>query len=217
MTYPAWPRSSNVKNKHRLDYSRIAEILAERGLVDAHAVNETLNSSTLGGQPFPEALVNANLVGDWELAAVVCEVHNLPFVTVDIAKPDMDAFEGLDSAFLKRNCLVPMARHGKLLTICMPAISPAGVLKKLSGDSGLQILPVVGTVRTNRKWLAENLTDVPDAALPDLTTATTDADWSSIFDQGDANVLFELQDQPEAQEETAGDAVTPPPAPPTGL
>jgi len=71
-----------VKISHRLEYARIAEILAERGMAEPRAVQEALQLSGRGSLRFPEALVTANLVADWELSRVVCEVYNLPFVTV---------------------------------------------------------------------------------------------------------------------------------------
>ena len=209
---PVWslPRSHSspaLKNNQRLEYERLAEVLAERGMVEPLALAEALKFSGRGNLPFPEALVTANLVSDWDLSRIVCELYGLPFLTVEIAEPDPKAREGLDSGFLLENCLVPLGRYGQVLTVCMPAMVPAEVLGLLAADSDLFILPVVGTVRTNRKWLETNLQQriQPGPALPSIETIAVTADesggdWSSIFDAADAAVLLNLK-QPESSED----------------
>jgi hypothetical protein len=197
-----------VKHNQRLDYARLSEVLADRGLVEPQALREALKFSGQGNLPFPEALVTANLIPDWELSRVVCELYNLPFLTVDLIEPDPKAMKGIEPSFLVQHCLVPLGRFGQVLTVCMPAIVPADVLGVLAAQSDLYILPVVGTVRTNRKWLEINVKLqpvepiqplAPIPALPDgmspLVGGGDEAggDWSNLFDAADAAVLFDLQ------------------------
>src|SRR5262249_24950954 len=139
----------------------------ERGLVEPQALREALQFSTQGNMPFPEALVSANLVQDWELSRVVCEIYNLPFLSIDMVDPDPKALKGIDEQFLIDNALVPIGRFGQVLTVCMPALVPAEVLGLLAADTDLFILPIVGTVRTNRKWIEMNLKlAMPQAPIP---------------------------------------------------
>jgi hypothetical protein len=187
-----------VKSNQRLEYNRLAEVLAERGLVDPQSLREALQFSGRGNLPFPEALVSANLVSDWELSRVVCELYGLPFLPVDMYDPDPKAREKIDPQTLIENCVVPIGKFGNVLTICMPAMLPAEVLGLLASETDLHISPVVGTVRTNRKWLETNLRVQPAAPLPEATAAEGEAngEWSSIFDAGDAAVLLDLQKTP---------------------
>lgn len=177
-----------MKINQRLSHRRLAEELVERELVDADTLNDLLQSSSAGGPPLPDALVEASLLSDWELSRVVCELYNLPFLPVEIASPVPDALERLDPFFLVEHGLVPLARHGNLLTICMPAIVSADVLQRLSADSGYTLLPVVGTVTSNRRWLAENLA----ASSKSPEQLAEDAAWSALFDEADAAVLQDL-------------------------
>jgi hypothetical protein len=203
-----------VKHNQRLDYARLSEVLADRGLVEPQALREALKFSGQGNLPFPEALVTANLIPDWELSRVVCELYNLAFLTVELIEPDPKAMKGLDPAFLVQNCLVPLGRFGQVLTVCMPAIVPAEILGVLAAQSDLYILPVVGTVRTNRKWLEMNLklqAPEPLAPIPALPDGVTPApgegdganggDWSNLFDAADAAVLFDLQQPTDGKPE----------------
>jgi hypothetical protein len=185
-----------VKSRQRLEYGRLAEVLAERGIVDARAIQDALQFSQRGGPPFPEALVTANLVADWELSRLVCEIYGLPFLTVELVDPNPKAMAGLDQAFFIKECIVPLSRHGNVLTVLMPALTTTEILDRFSSQSGISILPICGTVRANRVWLEQKLsTQTPAAALPATHEGAEpgSTDWSSLFDEADAAVLLDLK------------------------
>jgi hypothetical protein len=185
-----------VKTNQRLEYARLSEVLAERGMCDPQALREALQFSARGSAPFAEAVVSANLVSDWELSRVVCEIYNMPFITVDLYDPDPAARKGLNAAFLIEHGLVPLARFGQLLTVAMPGMVPADVLALLAAETDLTVLPVVGTVQTNRRWIEHNLHKELASVLPSITqqdTMQTANEWGEIFDQADAAVLLTLK------------------------
>jgi len=189
-------------NNQRLGYQRLAEALIDRGLVEAQAVQDALSMASHGGLPFPEALVTANLVSDWELSQVVCQLYNLPFLTVEVADPDPDAQRGLDVDFLVENALVPLTRNGQVLTICMPAIVPAEILGCIAAESDLLILAVVGTVLSNRRWLEHNVQPAPALPGGDLDLQGDGDGWGNLFDEADAAVLQELEiEEPTGDED----------------
>ena len=172
-------------------------------MVEPQALQEALDCSTKGGVPFPEALVNANLVADWELSRVVCELYSLPCLTVEMCQPDMDAFEDIDREYVRETGLIPLGRYGQVLTVCMPGLVPAEVLGLLAAQLDLFILPVVGTVRTNRMWLDANMSaPVPASALEESVDRAT-AEWSDIFDAADAAVLLDLEPGEEPGDDEA--------------
>lgn len=189
-----------MKHSQRLDNNRLSEVLSERGLIEPQALREAANYAAHSKVPFAEALVTANLVQDWELARIVCELYNLPFLPVDSVEPDPKAMEGIDPHFLAENCIVPVGRYGQVLTICMPAMVPADVLGLLAATTDLVILPFVGSVRSNRLWIEKNITSAAQAqaALPNAGAEGTagPGEWGSIFDQADAAVLLDLQAPP---------------------
>ena len=194
----------SLKTSQRLDNNRLSEVLAERGLVEPQALREAANFAVHGKIPMSEALVTANLVPDWELARIVSEIYNLPFLPVEVLDPDPRAREGIDTQFLVENCLVPVGRYGQVLTVCMPAMVPADVLGLMAATTDLVILPLVGSVRSNRAWIEKNL--VASSAAPakgaagaaegkdgDGSGARGPGEWGSLFDQADAAVLLDLQ------------------------
>ena len=179
-----------MKSSQRLEYAQLAQVLGQRNLVDPQRLHLALQTGKSSQMPFPEILVLENLISDWELSRVVCDMYSLPFLPVDIHPPGSRAFEGLDRDFFRRHRLIPVDKNGSLLTVCMPAIVPAEVLAQLSADTEMQIAVVVGSVVTNNRWFDENLPVEAAPALPS-ETATVGA-WSNLFDEGDASVLESL-------------------------
>ena len=179
-----------MKSSQRLEYAHLAQVLGQRGLVDPQRLHLALQTGKSSQMPFPEILINENLISDWDLSRVVCDMYNLPFLPVDIHPPGSRAFEGLDRDFFRRHHLIPVDRNGQVMTVCMPAIVPAEVLAQLSADTEMHIAAVVGTVATNNRWFDENM---PAEAAPALPGEGTNVGaWSNLFDEADASVLEAL-------------------------
>jgi hypothetical protein len=83
----------------------------------------------------------------------------------------------------------------------MPALVEADVLATLSAQTDLLVLPVVGTVRSNRAWLETYLTQSAPKPAPtpggrakqDLGPDEESNAWGSFFDDADAAVLMDLK------------------------
>lgn len=189
-----------MKNSHRLDYASLAEILGQRGLVESQRLKLALQTSQTGPIPFPEVLVAENLIGDWDLSRIVCEIYGLPFLPVDVYSPTREALANLDPDLLRQHRLIPLTLHKQVLTLCMPALVPADVLGLIASSSELHVMPVVGSVNSNNRWLAEHLAAPEPQAMPDGATLT---DWNKIFDEGDAAVLLNLDQDLKSPPEAA--------------
>lgn len=176
-----------MKLHHRLDIARLAEVLHERNLANVDAIRELLQHSREGGMPFCEALVATNLVTDWNLSKLVAETFNLPFLPVDFVEPNPAARRDLDTQLFVQHQLVPIDRFGQALTVAMPGLVPAEVLALVSAACDLVILPIVGTVETNRRWIMEHLGRAGSAEI--------EGGWGNLFDQADAEVNASLGDE----------------------
>ncbi len=188
------------KSNQRFDYRRFSEQLVDRGLVDADAIHHVLQQCHATGGLLTEVLVQESLVSDWEVGRVCCELLNLPYVPVERYSPSPLALEGLDAAFLRRFCLVPLDRFGGLLTVAMPGLVPSEVLEGLRGEAA-RVLPFVGSVVSNRRWLNEHLPD-PNAGksaagLQSLKPPLPHGQgtWADIFDAGEEAVRLDLKDR----------------------
>lgn len=129
---------------------------------------------------FCEALVTSNLVSDWDLSKVVCETFQLPFLPVDMITPNPAALEELDPELFRRFQVVPVDIFGQVLTVAMPALVPAEILAQISAMTDCTVLPLVGTVESNRRWCNDHLAPAP--------MANSEGGWESMFDAADAEV-----------------------------
>jgi hypothetical protein len=176
-----------VKNTQRLDYERLADTLRHHRLVAPEALRMTLHQCLSTGALFADLLVREGMVSDWELARLCSETFNLPFIPLENYQPDKRLVETLDVEFLRQYGLVPLDRFGTILTVAMPGMVPTDVLQALEEQTGCRVLPVVGTVQGNQRWLEENLP--PPEALRELREATERGDeWAGVFDAGEAAV-----------------------------
>jgi hypothetical protein len=208
-----------VKSAHRFDYARFGEALIERGLIDREVLSHVLHQVNATRTLLPEVLVRENLVSDWEVSRVACEIYHLPFLTVDHYPPSKDALEGYDLAYLRHFALVPLDRFGGLLTVIMPGLVPSEVLEGLRPGQNGRVLPVVGSVVSNRRWLEEHSPSRAPGAparhgaapgkpaldvrapipAPSSTAVQADelqlgveGDWGNLFDAGDEAVRLGL-------------------------
>jgi hypothetical protein len=192
-----------LKPSQRFDYGRLAEALQERVMVDPTILRELLHQAQQGIGSFTEALVFSGHVADWDLSRMVCELYQLPFLPTEVLPPDEKALAGLDKEFLHQHALVPLGRFGQLLTVSMPGLVPANILGLLAAETDAVVLPVVGSVQTNRSWVDEHLAP----AAPELGA---ESGWGELFDDADAAVLMDLkkvQDGSESPDDLGLDAV----------
>ena len=138
-----------MKSAHRFDYARFGEALVERGLLDRNVLSHVLHQCNATRMLMTELLVRENLVSDWELSRVACELYHLPFLTT--------ALDGYDLGYLRHYALVPLDRFGGLVTVAMPGLVPSEVLDGLRPGQNGRVLAVVASVVSNRRWL-EGLT-----------------------------------------------------------
>jgi hypothetical protein len=215
-----------MKVVQRLEYTRLAEALADRGLVDAATSQQILQQCAKSGELYTELLVQSNLVADWELARIVSETFTLPFLPVDAYEPAKDIAKDLDPAFLHRHCIVPLDRVGIRLSISMPGMVSADVLASLGHQAKATIVPLVGSVAANRNWLSSvlgggdtlaaanaakgasskkaaagpPLLEMADLPEPASAGAAPQADsaWDALFDEADQQIQQQNQKKKDA-------------------
>jgi len=156
--------SPSVKSANRFDYARFGEALVERGLLDRNVLTHVLHQCTASRALLTELLVRENLVSDWDLSRVACELYHLPFLTVEQYPPSATALDGYDVNYLRHYALIPLDRFGGLVTVAMPGLVPSEVLEGLRPGQNGRVLAVVGSVSSNRKWLEDRFAPAPKAA-----------------------------------------------------
>ena len=69
-----------MKGLDKLTPIRLAEALSQKGAIDSDAISESLYAHQSTGESFVELLIDAGSISEWDLAKVVVEHFQLPFV-----------------------------------------------------------------------------------------------------------------------------------------
>jgi hypothetical protein len=192
-----------VKGVEKLTSVRLAEILSERNAVPSEAIADALYSQECFGERFVQILVSGGHVTEWDLAKIVAESFNLPFLMAGNYQLGEEAKTRLPKETLFEHMLVPLDVFGDIVCVSMPVMITFDDLRKIQRENDCELFPYVGLVSENRRILGEMHKDYPrwleqaqqareaakkkerPAAPAAEKPATGDSGWMSIFDAGD--------------------------------
>lgn len=195
-----------MKGLQKLTSIRLAEVLSQKGVIPAETITDALYIQDKHGEPFVDNLIGSGHISEWDLARVVVENFQLPFILAGNYDISPEARDRLDKDILFRTLIVPLDVFGDVLTIAMPVLTPYHTLQQLQKDYGVSIFPYVGLVSENKKVLADMFEDFQDwsnkAAEQKQARAAqraqhaeesdSEGDWMNIFDSGDQAVRSSL-------------------------
>ena len=189
-----------MKGMERITTVRLAEALSQSGAVPTEIITDALYQQDQTGIPFCEVLVDAGEVSEWDLAKVVVQHFQLPFMMASSVTIDENAVKSVDEDFLFEHRLLPIDLCGDTLSVSMPVLVPHKILSQVESKSGKTVFPYVGLASENVKLLfqifPEHTRDIERkvAAVDQAQEADLGGGgaWESIFDVGDQEVLKDL-------------------------
>lgn len=186
-----------MKGIEKITSVRLAEILTERDVVSSEIITDTLYSQDKIGEPFVQALVGGGHITEWDLAKIVTENFNLPFLLAGSYTISDEAKNRIPKEVLFRHTMVQLDSFGDIVTVAMPVMLPFEDLAKIQKDHNCDLFPYVGLITENKKVLSNMYEDYPEWVKADqkrqeeALQKRKDApeknagDWMSIFDAGD--------------------------------
>jgi hypothetical protein len=199
-----------VKGLQKLTSIRLAEVLTQKGVIPAETITDALYAQDKHGEPFVDNLVGSGHISEWDLARVVVENFQLPFILAGNYDVNEAACGKLDREVLFENLLVPLDVFGDVLTVVMPILTPYQTLQKIQKQYEIQVFPYVGLVSENKKILSELFEDFQEwytkateekaeqiKARSSSKSEEGDGDWMNIFDSGEQAVRSSLDRKKE--------------------
>lgn len=196
-----------VKGIEKLTSVRLAEILSERGIVPSEAITDALYAQDRHGEAFTQVLISGGHITEWDLAKIVTESFNLPFLMAGNYQIDDDAKERLPKEVLFEHMLVPLDVFENIVTVSMPVMLSFEQISKIQKAHDCELFPYVGLVSENRRLLGEIHKDYQQwlensqkereakKALREQAN-TAEGDWMSIFDAGDEAIQQTISKKP---------------------
>lgn len=195
-----------VKGLQKLTSIRLAEVLTQKGVIPAETITDALYVQDKHGEPFVDNLIGSGHISEWDLARVVVENFQLPFILAGNYEISQQARDRLAKEVLFETMMVPLDVFGEVMTVAMPILTPYQTLQQIQKDFGVLIYPYVGLVSENKKVLSDMFEDFTDwfqkSAEEKQAQATQrsqqaeagdgEGDWMNIFDTGDKAVKSSL-------------------------
>ncbi len=195
-----------MKGLQKLTSIRLAEVLTQKGVIPAETITDALYVQDKHGEPFVDSLIAAGHISEWDLARVVVENFQLPFILAGNYDVGPEARDRLKKEVLFETLMVPLDVFGDVLTVAMPILTPYQTLQQIQKDYGVLIFPYVGLVTENKKVLSDLFKDFQEwfaksaqqkqaqlerrAQQPEQSDG--EGDWMNIFDSGDKAVRSSL-------------------------
>lgn len=185
-----------MKGIEKITSVRLAEILTERGIMPAEVVTDALYAQDKHGEPFVQALVAGGHITEWDLAKIVTECFNLPFLMAGNYQISDEAKKRLPKELLFKHTIVPLDVFGDIVCVAMPVMITFEDIARIQKEHDCDLFPYVGLVSENKKVLTDMHKDYPqwleaeqkqrEEALKNRSTAAPkEGDWMSIFDAGE--------------------------------
>ncbi len=184
-----------MKGLERITNLRLAEVLTQNGLLTREEMGEAISLHESSGERFVSVLVNTGFVTEWDLAKVVAESFQLPFLLGERYDTPREIIDLFDEDFLFQHLVIPLDRFGKVLTVRMPVLVSGEVLEEIQESKGVDVFPVVGLLSENQKLLFQMFPEHPREApkKPVAPENKIGGDWEAIFDIGDEAVKKDLK------------------------
>lgn len=188
---------ARVKGIEKITSVRLAEILTERDVVPSEVITDALYSQGKNGDPFVQVLVNGGHITEWDLAKIVTENFNLPFLMASTYSISDEAKERFPKETLFKYSMVPLDTFGDIVTVAMPVMLSFEDISKIQKEHHCDLFLYVGLITENQKVLTDLHKDYPqwfkkdqqrrleEAAKRKSASKKDAGDWMSIFDAGD--------------------------------
>ncbi len=189
-----------MKAIEKITSVRLAEILTERAVVASEVLTDALYAQDKHGEPFVQVLVTGGHITEWDLAKIVTENFNLPFLMAGNYQISDEAKKRLPKEVLFKHTMVPLDVFGDILCVAMPVMLTCDEMNKIQKEHGVDLFPYVGLISENKKVLGDMHKDYvqwveqehkrheEEAKKRAAKPSKPAGDWMSIFDAGEAAI-----------------------------
>lgn len=191
-----------MKILEKLTSIRLAEVLTQKSVIATDAITDALYIQDQYGEPFVEILVSQDAISEWDLAKVVVEHFQLPFLSPSNYDISDEAKSAVPKQLLFEHMLVPLDVFDDALAVAMPIMTSFEVLAAVQNKAKREIFPFVGLISENRKVLSDLFSDFLEWQKQQAERREkkrkapqpkVQGDWTNIFDTGDQAVKKTLK------------------------
>jgi type IV pilus assembly protein PilB len=124
---------------NRLTKKKLSEILIEQGLLTPEQVQDALRMQHQAGLLFGETLVQAKLITEEKMVAVLVSQFGIPYVKPTNYKIPKELMEIFEPQMMRRFQFVPMDSIGNVLVIAIAGLLSEDVFKEIETQTGCSL------------------------------------------------------------------------------
>jgi hypothetical protein len=185
-----------VKGIEKITAVRLAEILTERAIMTSEVISDALCAQDRHGESFVQVMISGGHITEWDLAKIVAENFNLPFLLASNYQISDEAKKRFPKELLWKHLMVPLDVLDDIVCVSMPVMMTFEEMNKIQREQKCELFPYVGLITENKRTLAEmdkgfrtwmeteQLRREADAKKRSQSPSKG-GDWMSIFDAGD--------------------------------
>lgn len=185
-----------MKGIEKITSVRLAEILTERAIMTSEVISDALCAQDRHGEPFVQVLISGGHITEWDLAKIVCENFNLPFLLASNYQISDVAKARFPKELLWKHLMVPLDVLDDIVCVSMPVMLTFEEMNKIQREQKCELFPYVGLITENKKtltemdkgftqWIELEHKRREDEAKKRSQAPQKGGDWMSIFDAGD--------------------------------
>lgn len=183
----------------RMRRKRLGDVLVNEGVVSKESAIAALKEQKESHRILSDILLEWNEVTEWDLARVVVEQFQLPFIDLSRYNAHKDLIQSFPAALLHQAALVPLDRFGPHVCFACQELPSEALMGKLRQAGKGNVHFYVGLALEVRRLLQEFAP--VEAAGRVGGTALFDGDfsedksWGNLFDAANEAVLSDLPEE----------------------
>ena len=125
--------------------SRLGELLISAGNISSEQLDTALERQKTQKLPLGQLLVKLGYISDDAMRMALASQLGVPFIDLDNTTIDRGLGRVLNKNFARRHVLVPVAQHGRTLTIAMDDPTKSALVDDITRMTGLTVTVVTSS------------------------------------------------------------------------
>src|SRR5919201_5639350 len=148
---------------------KLGEVLIRSRIITRQQLEHALTQQKQIGGPLGQILIKLGYATDQKLRQALCTQLDIPYLDLDQVTLDRELSRQVNQSYARRHWLLPVARVGHSLTVCMDDPTDQHAIEELARSTGLAVTVVTSSREAIRRAFARLYDEPGRSASSDLT------------------------------------------------
>ena len=189
-----------MNHYERLRRKRLGDLLVDEEVASKEAVITALHEHHQSAQPISQVLINGGELREYDLARVVVEQYQLPFLDLTSYSYDRDLIQKFPGHVLHQAGIIPLDQFGDIVTFAVQELPSDEVMEELKRHAGetVSLYAAMSTeirqalqehVKLGDEAFAASAAAAQEAGAPVAANMSEDGAWQELFDTANESIV----------------------------